>query len=71
MIFDTLIRFCSLSGIIFAYIFLISFMLWMVVDAAKNDRFWWIVIMISIPVAGSIIYYLAEKRGSIIRAKKS
>jgi uncharacterized membrane protein YeiB len=46
---------------ILAYVLCISFMLWMVVDAAKNDKFWWIVLIVALPLVGAVVYYFVEK----------
>lgn len=40
----------------------ISFILWMAVDAAKADKYWWIVLIVGIPLIGGIIYYFVEKK---------
>lgn len=45
-----------------AFSVIISFTLWMIVDAAKQDRFWWIVIIWAIPGIGPAVYYLTEKK---------
>ena len=45
-----------------AYILLISFTVWMSVDAGKQDRYWWIVLIIGVPVIGPAAYYLTEKK---------
>lgn len=45
-----------------AYIILIAYMVWMAVDAAKQDRFWWIVIIVGVPIIGSVAYYFTEKK---------
>jgi hypothetical protein len=44
-----------------AYIVSLSFMLWMIVDAAKNDKLAWLAIMVALPVVGSIVYFFVEK----------
>lgn len=41
---------------------LCAFWLWMIIDAAKNDRVWWLVLIIGLPVVGFLIYYLTHKR---------
>jgi hypothetical protein len=48
--------------ILFVYVSIISFMIWMVVDAAKNDKILWVLIIVGLPVVGSIIYYFTEKK---------
>lgn len=48
--------------VIGAYILVASFILWMAVDAAKQDRFWWIVFVLGIPVVGAAVYYFTEKK---------
>jgi NADH:ubiquinone oxidoreductase subunit 6 (subunit J) len=44
-----------------AYIVSLSFMLWMIVDAAKQDKYIWLAIMVALPVVGSIVYFFVEK----------
>jgi ABC-type nickel/cobalt efflux system permease component RcnA len=48
--------------VIGAYLLVLSFTLWMAVDAAKQDRFWWIVCIIGLPVVGGAVYYFTEKK---------
>jgi uncharacterized membrane protein (DUF485 family) len=45
-----------------AYILLIAFTLWMAVDAAKQDRFGWVVLIVGIPIIGGGVYYFTEKK---------
>lgn len=52
-----------------AYIFVIAFTLWMVVDAAKQDRFWWVVLIIGIPFVGSGVYFFTEKKHEYAKAE--
>ncbi len=51
-----------------AYLFFFSFTLWMMVDAAKQDRFWWVVVILGVPFIGSITYYLTEKKHEYAKA---
>ncbi len=46
---------------VFVYVLAASFILWMVVDAAKNDKFWWVVLCLGLPGIGALIYYFVEK----------
>jgi ABC-type nickel/cobalt efflux system permease component RcnA len=46
----------------------VSFLAWMLVDAAKQDRFWWIVIMLGVPIIGPAVYYLTEKKHEYAKA---
>lgn len=55
---DTLLRFVVYGF----YIVAASFVIWMAVDAAKQDKFFWLVIIVGIPVLGSIVYYYVEKK---------
>lgn len=48
--------------IIAIYIVMLAFMFWMMVDAAKHDKFWWLVLCIALPVAGAVIYFFVEKK---------
>lgn len=45
-----------------AYILVISFTLWMATDAAKQDRFWWVVLIIGVPIIGGAVYFFTEKK---------
>jgi uncharacterized membrane protein (DUF485 family) len=45
-----------------AYMLLIAFTLWMIVDAAKQDRFGWVVLIVGIPIIGGGVYYFTEKK---------
>lgn len=56
--------------IILIYVLAVSFIIWMIVDAAKNNKYWWIVLIIGIPVIGAIIYYFVEKKGDYLKIKK-
>jgi uncharacterized membrane protein len=53
------------------YIIALSFMVWMMVDAAKHDKFWWLVLNIGLPFAGSVIYYFMEKRHAYTKIEKT
>jgi thiol:disulfide interchange protein len=44
------------------YILVISFTIWMIIDAGKQDRFWWLVCIIGLPVIGPSAYYFTEKK---------
>jgi hypothetical protein len=48
--------------IIMCYVVAISFTLWMAIDAGKQDRFWWLVLIVSIPIIGAVIYFITEKK---------
>lgn len=39
----------------------ISFILWMLIDAGKHDRFWWIFLMVFFPGLGAATYYYKYK----------
>jgi uncharacterized membrane protein YeiB len=70
-----------LQGTVFLiYVVLFSFIFWMAVDAAKQDKVFWLFIIIGLPVIGSAVYYFVEKKkdyvttsghwGHIYRGKK-
>jgi uncharacterized membrane protein YeiB len=50
------------------YIIVGAFILWMAVDAGKQDRFWWVVLILGIPVIGAFVYYFTEKKHEYARA---
>ncbi len=52
-----------------AFIVVFSFMAWMAIDAAKQDRFWWIVIILGVPFIGGVVYYITEKKHQYVKAK--
>ncbi len=45
-----------------AYMFVIAFTFWMAVDAGKQDRFWWVLIVLGIPLIGPAVYFFTEKK---------
>jgi ABC-type nickel/cobalt efflux system permease component RcnA len=47
----------------------IAFTLWMVVDAAKQDRFWWVLLIVAIPFVGSALYFFTEKKHEYAKAE--
>lgn len=59
MIFATLMVLCVLGA---------SFVMWMAVDAAKQDKFWWLVLITGIPLVGAVVYYFVEKEGDYAKA---
>ena len=44
------------------YIIPASFIIWMAVDAAKQDKFFWLIIIVGLPLIGSLVYYFVEKK---------
>lgn len=58
------------SGVVaFCYIVLFAFTIWMMVDAAKQDRFWWLVLVLGVPVVGPAVYYFTEKKHEYVKAE--
>lgn len=49
------------------YVVAAAFILWMLVDAAKQDNFWWLVIILGIPIIGAIMYYFLEKKRDYVK----
>ncbi len=64
-ILDMFIRF----AVYWSVIFVVSFTVWMSVDAAKQDRFWWIVMILGIPFIGPAVYYVTEKKHEYKKAE--
>lgn len=70
--------FMILLGLLFAmlisvfmyalYILAIAFTLWMVVDAGKQDRFWWLLLIVGVPIIGPGVYYFVQKKHEYKRA---
>jgi ABC-type multidrug transport system fused ATPase/permease subunit len=54
--------------VVFCYIITISFTVWMIVDAGKQDRFWWLTFIIGVPIIGPAVYYFTEKKHEYIKA---
>ena len=40
----------------------LSFILWMAVDAAVRNKYLWIVLILGLPLVGSLIYLFIEKK---------
>jgi hypothetical protein len=51
-----------------AYLLAFAFIFWMAVDAGKQDRFWWIVFILGVPVVGAAVYYFTEKKHEYAKA---
>jgi hypothetical protein len=69
MIFFQLIFGLLVTFIVAAcYIIMIAFTVWMVVDAGKQDRFWWLTVIIGVPIIGSAAYYFTEKKHEYTKA---
>lgn len=62
IIFELLLGMMTTMIVYAAYILVISFTLWMSVDAAKQDRYWWVVLIIGVPIIGSAVYFFTEKK---------
>lgn len=70
-IFASLLLFITLASFIFGFLVImltyfvyvigLSLMIWMIVDAAKSDKYWWVAIMVALPLIGSLIYFFVEK----------
>lgn len=39
-----------------------AFNTWMIVDAARKDKFVWLLVAIGVPFIGAIVYYFTEKK---------
>lgn len=48
----------------------LSFMAWMVIDAGKQDKFWWIVFILGLPFVGAIVYFFVEKKQEYMKLKE-
>ena len=53
--------------VIACYLITISFTIWMMIDAGKQDRFWWLTLIIGIPVVGAAVYYFSEKKHEYVK----
>ena len=62
MLFGLILGMLTTMIVYAAYILVISFTLWMAVDAAKQDRYWWVVLVIGVPIIGSAVYFFTEKK---------
>ena len=51
------------------YMIMIAFTVWMMIDAGKQDRFWWVVLIIGIPFVGSAVYFFTEKKHEYAKAE--
>ena len=49
------------------YILVISFTIWMAIDAGKQDRFWWLTLVLGLPVIGPAVYYFTEKKHEYVK----
>lgn len=63
MIFQVFVSLFMMAVVAATYIFAISFTVWMAIDAGKQDKFWWLVLIIGVPLVGAVIYFFVEKKG--------
>lgn len=59
---ETVVSVFLIGIIIFLYALFLSFWTWMMVDAAKKDKFWWLVLVLGLPGIGAAMYYFTEKK---------
>lgn len=62
MLFGIIVSLLITLVVALCYILVISFTIWMIVDAGKQDRFWWLVCIIGLPIIGPSAYYFTEKK---------
>ncbi len=63
----TVVSIILIGVVFFLYAILLAFLIWMIVDAAKQDKFWWIVLIFGLPILGAIIYYFTEKKHDYVK----
>ncbi len=69
MVFVSFIFALLLSVFVYVlYIVAIAFTLWMVVDAGKQDRFGWLLLVVGVPVIGPLVYFFVQKKHEYKRA---
>lgn len=61
-IFSYMITLLMAIGVWVCYTTVFTFIIWMAIDAGKQDKFFWMIIIIGIPLIGSIVYYFVEKK---------
>ena len=71
MILDTLINFLLQAVVVFMFVFVVSFIFWMAIDAAKQDKFWWLMVIVGVPFVGSVVYYFVEHEHDYAKLPKS
>jgi hypothetical protein len=65
IIFGALLSFIVIGS----YVISLAFWIWMIVDAAKQDRFWWLVFIICVPIIAAAVYYFTEKKHEYRKAE--
>ncbi len=53
----------------FLFLLGLSFIFWMAVDAAKGDKYWWVVLILGVPLIGGIVYFFVEKKHDYLKIK--
>ncbi len=69
LLFGTILLAVSTLIIYTSYLLFFSFILWMAVDAAKQDRFFWVVVVLGVPFIGAVAYYFTEKKHDYAHAE--
>ncbi len=61
-LFGIVVGFVIMTMLYAFYVIAGSFIVWMAVDAAKQDKFWWVVLIVGVPIIGAAAYYFTEKK---------
>lgn len=64
---DLFLNFVSPLAILFFYVISFAFIIWMIIDSGKQDKFWWLFLIIALPLLGAVIYYFVEKREDYLK----
>lgn len=70
MTFASIIGLLVFAAVNLILLFAISFMLWMVIDAGKQDKFWWIAFILALPVVGAVVYFFVEKKHEYMKLRE-
>lgn len=46
------------------------FILWAAVDALRNGRIWWFVIIVGMPIVGATVYFFVEKKHDYLKIRE-
>ena len=60
-VITSLLTFLVSLIVVMCYVLVLTFTLWMAIDAGKQDRFWWLTIIIGVPVIGAATYYFNSR----------
>lgn len=70
MTFTSITNILVLAITNFIFLSILAFVFWMAVDASKGDKYWWVVLILGIPLIGALVYFFVEKKHEYFKLRR-